>query len=49
MCKQEGTTDTSQEVVFVKREARVLVNGKGFRYRVQAGELISATSYQTHH
>jgi hypothetical protein len=37
---QEGTTDTSQEVVFVKREARVFGNGKDFRYRVQTGELI---------
>ena len=45
---QESTThDTSQEVVFVKREARVLVNGKGFRYRVQTGELISATRRTT--
>ena len=36
-----GTTgpgaDTSQEVVFVKREARVFGNGKDFRYRVQTG------------
>jgi hypothetical protein len=37
---QDSATDTSQGVVFVKREARVLVNGKGFRYRVQTGELI---------
>ena len=44
---QESATDTSQEVVFVKREARVLVNGKGFRYRVQIGELISATRRAT--
>jgi hypothetical protein len=44
---QEGTTDTSQEVMFVKREAQVLVNGKGFRYRVQTGELISATRRTT--
>ena len=44
---QESATDTSQEVVFVKREARVLVNGKGFRYRVQTGELISATRRTT--
>ena len=38
---QANNTGEDENVLFAKREKRVLVNGRGFRYRLRTGDLTS--------